>query len=540
MTELNSTNKKSNKVDQFSREYQRLEDSIKIYQEKKDKLSKLIREQELQFDIEKRKYLSHAAIFNEKISAARTRKKNISSQLPDFDSASRENNLAQLRNSKLLNEVDTLKKQLVVVYQKIADTLSQTFDSNVESEIPKLNSNISKLKKMIEQRNAQKLNNQQTYSSLQKNYEDIQKKEEEYNNLKNEINEKENQIDNRRIRALQIMAEPIDSLTYEEDMTKEAEKDANNAEERFSNKATINDIDFSNELENVTQLESENTKRKAIITKKRISIAELKNSIKNINKLDNIITKNENKKDRKIEIKDDIQTQDMHELVEQISLRLQKKQKEVDEEERKIDQLSAQNALLRKQKTYEWEQQMKKIEELNQNYHEIETLLLHISEVTEQNDEEKQTLSELETKIAQLKRRIENALRDQKSNSTNSQRLQMLREKYENRKKEVEENDKRIEEMKESYEELQNFVKDAEKGLKERESEVIKLEDQIKTIEVRVSETVQKLHDEESKLDDLLKKLPKEQLESEGISDILNSSGVLNSSTGLNSSTEMI
>ncbi|OHT12194.1 hypothetical protein TRFO_18092 [Tritrichomonas foetus] len=360
------------------------------------------------------------------------------------------------------------------------------------------------------------------YAKASQELEEVQKQEDMLFQEKLNLSEKERLIDTRRLQAMQMMADPIDSLSYEEEIVKDAERDAETTEKRFSAKNPILlDDDFSKEISTISLLENENSKRKAILDKKKESVENIKSSFPQ----NDINYSNKNpKKEKNLSAQQNISTTDMHNVVDQISQRLQKKQKEIDEQEREIDQLSAQNAISRKQKTKIYEEQMKKVEDLNKKCREIELLLLNIDEVGELNEEKRQTVSELETRIAQLKRRIDNAERDKNLNSSNNKQLQILRQKYEDHKKEIEENAERINEMRLSIDELQKIVDESGKALKKRESDVVQLEDQLKVVEAKISQTVETLHNEEDKLDDLLKRMPNAQSEAEDFSDILRKS----------------
>lgn len=515
--------KKSPHIDQFSQEYQRIETKIRDYQEKKDELSKIVHDQTLQYDISKRQHLSRIAVFNERLNSVTQRKKEMKSLKTDITSAESAYKEANESNSKVLKEVSQLKKSLENIYQEIAESLTQVYEkdlnSNSDSSQKRILSSIDTLRKVIQNRNVHLMKIEELYSTASQKLSQIQKVGKQLIRKKQKLTEKESQIDSRRLQTLQIMAEPIDSLSYEEEVTKDVEKDAENAQMRISAEqkfdsqiALQNEDDFSQELSEISQIENNNSKRKVILAKKKEYVEGLK---KTISKTQN--SPNSERSPRKISPRKKpaspnvLNNNDMHTVVEQISQRLQKKQKEITELEKSIDELSAKNALWRKSKAKEWDEKIKKIEELSKQFHEVQSFMLAINEIKEQIEEEKQTSLDLESRIAQIKRRMDNVERDKNLNNNNNKNLQNIRKLYEEHKQEIEENQQRLEEMRESVSELEKSVKESEERYRKEEINTIKLEENVKKLEEKISTIVNKVHTEENQLDDLLKKMPKDQ-----------------------------
>lgn len=514
--------KKAPRVDQFSQDYQRIETKIRDYQEKKDELSKIVHDQTLQYDISKRQYQSRVAVFNERLNSVTQKKKemkNLKIDLAQAESAYKEANESNVKISK---EVKKLKDSLETIYKEIADSLTKGYEKdlneNLNSSQKRILSSIETLKKVIQNRNIHMMKIEELYSTASQKLSQIQKVGKQLTRKKQKLIEKESQIDSRRLQTLQIMAEPIDSLFYEEEVAKEVERDAENAEKRISAEQKFdsqfpiqNEEDYSRELTEIAQIENENSKRKVILSKKKEYVADLKKSVL---KAQNANSEKSPKKisPRKKPVSPSApNSSEMHSVVEQISQRLQKKQKELDEEERTIDELSAKNALWRKNKTKEWEEKIKKMDELSKQIHEIQSFLLSINEIKEQIDEKRQTSLDLESKIAQIKRKIDNVERDKNFNNNNNRNLQNIRKRYEEHKKEIELNSQRIEEMRESVSELEKEVKESEERYRKEEINTIKIEENVKKLEEKIAAIVSKVHTEENQLDDLLKKIPKEQ-----------------------------
>lgn len=514
--------KKSPRADQFSQDYQRIEAKIRDYQEKKDELSKIVHDQTLQYDISKRQHQARVAVFNERLNSVTQRKKdmkNLKTDLAHAESAYKEANES---NNKVSEEVTQLKDSLESIYKEIAESLTKAYekDLNDNSNLfqKRILSSIETLKKVIQNRNIHMMKIEELYSTATQKLSQIQKVGKQLNRKKQKLIEKESQIDSRRLQTLQIMAEPIDSLIYEEEVAKEAERDAQSAEKRISADQKLysqitpqSEEEYSQEVSEIAQIENDNSKRKVILAKKKEYVAELK---KSVSKSQNSPSSEKSPKKispRKKVVSPTQNNNEMHSVVEQISQRLQKKQKELDEEERAIDELSAKNALWRKNKTKEWEDKIKKMEELSKQFHEIQSLLLSISEIKEQIDEKKQTSMDLESKIAQIKRKMDNVERDKNFNNNNNKNLQSIRKRYEEHKLEIEQNSQRIEEMRENVNELEKDVKDAEERYRKEEINTIKLEESVKKLEEKIASIVNKVHTEENQLDDLLKKIPKEQ-----------------------------
>ena len=210
----------------------------------------------------------------------------------------------------------------------------------------------------------------------------------------------------------------------------------------------------------------------------------------------------------RIQFSDSLNDDDTELRVNEISQRLHKKQKELNDEEKAIDEISARNAATRKQVMLDLESKTHKVEELNKQLQGIALLIASINELSVNIDDEKQTSRELETKIASIKRRMDNVERDKNFNKNNNKALLAIQKRYEEHKKEIEENEERIKEMREEFDELQKEVNEMEGKHQQRETEVIALEEKLKKVEAIIAKTVDNLHEEEGKLDELLKKMP--------------------------------
>lgn len=205
------------------------------------------------------------------------------------------------------------------------------------------------------------------------------------------------------------------------------------------------------------------------------------------------------------------ETENVQLYLNEISDKLGKRQIEVEAKEAEIDKLCEENSKIRKETMEQWAEKTRKIELLNQKVKEIESLTTSIVETSEAIDNSRDSLSSLQFQVGQIRRRIDNLMRDKTRNAARNSEINMLRKKVAEREQANSDKEAELAQRQQDLEDEKAVVDELEKEWEEKDSVVTEMEATAKNFSEKSEEAHKSVRLEKGYLNDLLQKIPFEQ-----------------------------
>ena len=480
-----------------------IEENIKKLVAERDQLNSQIRDLTIQHDVMKRQIQTRTLLIDDKEKLVKQKVADAAQSKQEITACEQKNEQAKQDLDRSLKEIQTLRDKLDQKYREIADAMVQCSQPISKASQERTQRVINMLKESIAKRKESLSKTDVKSKELETRIVDLEREECELNQARNEIKERFTSVEAQRFEKLQVLAEPIDSLSYETSIAEMYDKDVASLEEKFLKMGKIDDDDSDDAQ--VMELERMNAQRKTQLSRRREILEQSKTELAQRDHIDV-------KKARKIALDvEKIQTDSVKSLVETMQERLLQRQQKVKEDEAEIDKLCEKNKEVRRDMTAKWQEKAELIDSLNQQIAELESLTADIHMLSEQNDVDAEKSRELEQKIAQLKRRIDNIERDKNRNQSTNSLIARLRKRLQDKQKAVDEMEAELNERREQLEIEEAPLNELEKATAEKETQVNDIEAQVKQTGAQVEATVKQFKDEKEKLDELLATLPNDE-----------------------------
>ena len=490
-------------TDSYKKAMKPIEENIKKLVAQRDQLSSENRDLTVKHDVMKRQIQTRTLLIEDKEKFLKQKIEIAKESNKAVSDCERRNQQAKRDLEKAMNEIETLRSKLNEKYKEIADAMVACSQSSSSASHSRTLRMIEMLKESVEKRKASLSLSETKSHELQGQITDLENQERELIHMKADIKERASLIEAKKFEKLQILAEPIDTLAYETSIAEMYDKDVDSLEQKFLKMGKI-DEDDTDESQ-TAELEQMNAHRRNQLNMRR---EVLESGKRELSQREVIGVK----KARKIALDvEKIQTDSVKSLVETMQQKLLERQQKVKNEEAEIDLLCEKNKEIRKEMTSKWQEKAAKIDSLNQQIAERESLTTDILMLSEQNDNAKEKTHELAQKIAQLKRRIDNIERDKNRNQSTNSLIERLRKRLQEKQRSVDEMEEELNERREQLESEEAPLAELEKTAAEKEKQVNDLEIQVKQTGASVEKAVKIFKDEKEKLDEILSTLPNEE-----------------------------
>ena len=255
----------------FKEENEKLEQLIKEKTKQKSRLNAAIRETAIKVDSLRKNVKVLQAKQNSRELELKERKKTLATTSIEFDKAKDAYNSAQKKSERVKSVIDKIKTELQkakILIENEESKLREIRPSVIDYRL--LETNIEYFKQRIESKKAMLKQKNEDYATAKQTLQDLQKEEQKLTDLKINLEESLEDLDARRIQTQQILTEPIDNLSYEEEIVADAENDVKEIESRH-NLIQTEGIQISPEIiDEITSLEQENeVRREGLETKKK-------------------------------------------------------------------------------------------------------------------------------------------------------------------------------------------------------------------------------------------------------------------------------
>lgn len=499
---LRNTSYLNSSVGSISGEYEDMEENIEFLVQEKDKLNRSIHQLTIEHDILRRQVQSRDLIIKQRKSVLMEKLKETRQQLLKSQHLDIENRQVKSTFDNINAQVQALKLQLDKKYKELAEMTAKSLEIPPSSDpllrrISMLQRSISLRKQHLNQVNnkVEKLNSQM--EMLEQSERDLQASKES-------LAAKATLIEERRITQLHIIAEPIDSLEYEQALIREFDSDLQQLEARM-NRMKDGEIEHPECFESEALI-STNRKRRIVLNTKREALEKQRLLLESRNAEYEVV-----KAKKTHLVTEPVETENVQLYLNEISDKLEKRQVEVEAKEAEIDKLCEENSQIRKDIMDKWTEKTQSIKLLNQKLKEVETLAESIVETSEAIDNSKDALSSLQFQAGQIKRRIDNLKRDKTRNAEINSEINMLRKKAEQRQQASVDKDAELSQRSQALECEKESVSELGNHLKERDSVVLQMEENVKSYSGKIEEAFKSIKLEKNQLNDLLQKIPADQ-----------------------------
>ncbi|OHT17305.1 hypothetical protein TRFO_12441 [Tritrichomonas foetus] len=426
--------------------------------------------------------------------------------------------MAEQRREYKINQIEEAKLKIENIYREISKTLDDTIkNTTIRNDIPLLTTENKGLIAAIEKKTIHVKEIEEVKAKHEKEMNALKEKEAELNNNKAKMDEQYNNIESRRIEAIRILADPIDSTEYEEKAVSDLEQDAQNTENRYEaiRKSDERD-DTAKILAQIEKLEQQNIKRKMIISQKKVVLdnqkkfrerrvledqKRIQQQKEAIEKLKNQFAEAEKARAERAtkEAEEDVREEhslpvkkyipagkirDANDLIEQVKLFEQKNQEHLDKIVSEISQMEQKFKNTRAADQEKWKRMMRRVDTYTKRITKKDGMLLSISEMNEKNEELTEKLKTLIQSKDQMKRRKHlNLTRkeeypdDGPSYDTISAQLKEKQIQLDQRKEILEDRSKELEHRKIEVDSIEKTVNEKQRKVLLIEAEVAKYKD---------------------------------------------------------------
>ena len=213
-----TTNSVEIETDIFRENYFKTQDQIESYKATRDAMESELRKLQVEYEFKKRKIKDLQFNLEVRESVLRERESHLSEdeirELPEL--LHKQAILEQQRESKY-NHIDEIKYKTENTYQNISKELDRTVQlSTVRNDIPVLKTECEGLIKSIRTKTNRIMELEEIATIRSNELGRLREIEDGYNKQIDSINEKYGNLESRNLEAIRTLADPIDSLDYEE------------------------------------------------------------------------------------------------------------------------------------------------------------------------------------------------------------------------------------------------------------------------------------------------------------------------------------
>lgn len=487
---------------EFMEQETSVNDRVKVLKQTIANIRKIINDQSIQADNEKRKLEEKKIIINEKEKNLFSRKNILSSNFNSYNTLVLSFNSANQLKLQLQSSNNIIKQSLEQLQSEISNkTMEMSSLVLDKSQIHSIENSISELTNTLLSKKARisEASSKSIFSSQNSNVID----ENTIVATTKELEKKYDALDERISQLQRILSNPIDDFFYESSIVKELEKDVDVIEKRAS-KIVIDDAStyYQKLLKEETDFEEALIKRRAILENKSERIK------KDISKYDESSFDIELLNPSGIDITNPslVVSEDVNDTIESLSQKIQDKQIKVAQFEAENDELEAKYSLLRNNYENEWKQKTTHLSILLETLRESESHVLQISELSSSIDSKKDILFDLETRSAQIKRSNQNAIRDQSQAKTFGKELEMLKNSLSIKEQTNSEFIERLNTSKSLLASLEKEISKLESLISEQENKNRLTESTTNSVSQKINSVMTLIKDEERKISELSKR----------------------------------
>lgn len=501
-----SDNDDDDQVNKFKEEYEKIEASIKEKSRKKSRLNASVRDLQAKLENLKKMNKIQKAQQLEIEKSLRLRKKKF-----DEDNSSLERAKDQyISSSKKAERVKNIIEKIKAELQK-AKILIENEESKLREIRPcvidygLLQTNIQLMKQRIDNKKEILKQRNLDFAEAQQKMQQLTSDEQKLSNSRHNLEESLDDLDARRLQTQQILTDPIDNLDYEESIVADAERDANETEQRH-NQIQVDDGQQIMEkiLEEIIALEQDNDMRREGLDARQKQLDAFKEEY-----LKNPIVSPQPSKSPEIKYsRQTLSITEAQEQVEKLSAQLEAKLQSVEDEERAIDDLVKNNILKRKEIDDKYRVKLEKLNQLQTMKNTLEALMLSISELMEKNDQLMQKSDKNQKMIDEINHRNANAERDRNKNNSVALYLQKLRQGLKDKEEEKRARDEMLEVLRAQIKEGEEEFAKLEANLKLKEQEAQKVEEQMKDVTAKLENANARAAEQKRLLDEFIESHP--------------------------------
>ncbi|EAY07720.1 hypothetical protein TVAG_118010 [Trichomonas vaginalis G3] len=496
----------NDQVKQFKEEYQKLEASIKEKSRKKSRLNAAVRDLNSKLESMKKANKIQKIQQNEIEKSLRIRRKKFEENNSSYEKAKDQ----YIASSKKAERVKTIIEKIKTELQK-AKILIESEESKLREIRPcvvdygLLQTNIQLMKQRIDNKREILKQRNIDFSEAQQKMQQLVSDEQKYINSKNTLEENLDDLDARRHQTQQILTDPIDNLDYEESIVADAERDANETEQRHNQIQSDDGQQIIDKiLEEIVALEKDNSVRREGLESKQKQLDAFKESYAK-----NPIVSPMPSKSPEIKYKSQpLSIAEAQEQVEKLSAQLEAKLQSVEDEERAIDDLVKNNILKRKEIDEKYKAKLEKLNQLQTLKNTTEALIFSVSELMAKNDHLVEISDRNQKSIDEINHRNANAERDRNTNNKFSLELQKLRQGLKDKEEERRAMDEMLAELKKQIEQSEKDYTQLEASLKMKEEEAAKIEENMKEITSKLENANQRAAEQKKLLDEFIEAHP--------------------------------
>lgn len=489
-------------IDASSYEFEKTDDKITKLMAERDRLNSLNRDLTLDYDVTKRQLKLRSVFLTEKKASLKNRLNSVRQQMVESEAGDEALSKANAEHANASKLVERVKSELEKIYSDLADTVSSLYDFSTPEDNSGLVRKVNLLKTSIAHRKKKLESAKSENKELNDKLELLNQNEEILMNMRNDFSSKAALAEEKRLASLQILAEPIDDMSYEESVVKTLETDIQSLEEK--SELMNNEIDGCDD--SCLSMASLNTHRKRVLLAKKQALMKQRAIYENQERDYEI------KKARKVTLgTDQVETAHVQTKLDDMAAKLSRMQNDINTKETETDRMCDENMAVRRKMIDEWTKKTNRIEELTSQLKENAKLSDDILHMNEQNADAKERLRSLDHRIAELHRRIANFERDRTRNNQTNSNIARHKAALQLKQQAVHEKDEELALRREELALEEQPLEALQEKVNARENEIVLLEDKVKEIGAKMELTVQTFHKEKEQFDELLRSIPMEQ-----------------------------
>ena len=316
--------------------------------------------------------------------------------------------------------IEALKEQLDHTHEELGRTLTQVVRGNaLENQIRLLKTVIAGLTKSVQERSQIVMACEQQLVPVSAKYQAAVQEEEKWLAAKAEKNARIDELEEKRSEFVRILAEPIDTNEYEEQVAQAAEEDLAQTEKKLEETEAEKVEDEVTEQEvGIERMEQEN-KKKAVMHEKRTealekrrifmewrSLCTASQLMQQREEIMQLVEAN-NEKWRTVRLHEEgeVEVLTPELCAEKLSKLMQDKQKNLEQLNNANHEYEQKLKASRTTVKNKWERKMRRIENYSKRVAKKDAIRLQIEEKVDGNEELRQKSRTLEHKIDQMKKR---------------------------------------------------------------------------------------------------------------------------------------